>query len=467
MSDASSLVRPTFGTRLRSAGRLLFGQLGAADAKALVGAFDESAATAAYGMLGRIFNAGTGEPPRRGTAEFLKAYSTHPLLRATTERVATAVGAVRFQLYARKGKGGKAVRMEEWATASHADRLRIRKDLQRHQELLEIEEHPMLEGLRRGNSMLTGLAVRSLTSIYLDTVGEVFWLKQRNSAGVPHAFWPLPPAWVQETPTPERRLYRLAYRGWNVEIPDTEILSWTTPDPLQPYGRGSGLALAVADELDTDEFVAKFTRGFFYNRGVPNLMVFGEGITEDVVRRLESRWSAKYRRAEDQSKPFFTNTKIDVKEVGQKFNDMQLVELRRYERDLVIQLFGLPPEVMGIIENSNRSTIDAADYLMAKYVVAPRCDAQREVFQARLVPEYDDRLIVDYDSPVAEDKEFRLRAMQAAPHTATVDEWRDLQGLAPKEDGSGAVHMVPFALVPTDAIDEPADVLGGTPTTEG
>lgn len=465
MSDA--LTRPTLGTRLRTAGRLLLGRLGAGDAKALVGAFDEQAATAAYGMLGKIFNAGTGEPPKRGTADYLKAYSTHPLLRAVTERIATSVGGVRWTLAARKGPRGKAIRMDDWVHANYAERQQIRKDLRRTRELIEIEEHPMLDGLRRGNAMLTGLAVRSLTSIYLDTVGEVYWLKQRNTAGVPHAFWPLPPSWVMETPTPARRAYRLSFRNWQVEIPDTEILSWTTPDPFNPYARGSGLAYSLGDELDTDEFVAKFTRAFFHNRGVPNLMVFGEGITPDIAKMMESRWKAKYKTAEDQGKPFFTNTRIDVKEIGQKFNDMQLVELRRYERDLIVQVFGLPPEVMGILESSNRATIDAADYLMGKYCVVPRCDAQREVYQARLVPEYDDRLVVDYVSPVQEDKAFRLQALQAAPHTATVDEWREIQGLPALEDGSGQVHMVPFNLVPTDAIDQPIDVMGGTPTTEG
>lgn len=464
---STALARPSIGARLKTAGRMLLGRLGETDAKALVGMFDEHAATAAYGMLGRIFPGSVGEPPKRGTAEYLKAYSTHPLLRAATERVATAVASVRFTLAARKGKGGKAVRFDDWVHASHADRQKIRKDLARTRELIEIEEHPMLEGLRRGNSMLTGLAVRSLTSVYLDTLGEVYWLKQRNAAGVPHAFWPVPPSWVQETATPLRPEYRLSYRGWNVNIPDTEILSWTIPDPLNPYARGSGLAQSLGDELDTDEFASKFIRSFFWNRGVPNVMVFGEGITPDVAKMMEARWRAKYKTPEDQARPFFTNAKVDVKEIGQTFQHMELNELRRYERDLVIQTFGLPPEVMGIIENSNRATIDAADYLMARYVVAPRCDVMREVFQARLVPEYDERLVCDYVSPVQEDTAFRLQAMQAAPWAPTVDEWRTLQGLPEKEDGSGAVHMVPFSLVPTDAIDQPIDALGGAPETEG
>jgi len=33
-----------------------------------------------------------------------------------------------------------------------------------------------------------------------------------------------------------------------------------------PTGGGAGVAEALADELDTDEFAAKFTKSFFFNR---------------------------------------------------------------------------------------------------------------------------------------------------------------------------------------------------------
>ena len=45
----------------------------------------------------------------------------------------------------------------------------------------------------------------------------------------------------------------------------------------------------------------------------------------------------------------------------------------------------------------------------------------------------DDRLILDYESPVQEDKAFRLAVMQAAPWAWNADEWRDFAGLDPIE----------------------------------
>lgn len=444
-----------FLTRLRVAATTVFrGQLSARDAKELVGVFDADAMTAAYGMLARIYGGATGEPPKRGTKEFLQAYSTSPLLRATAERIATRAGAVPWRLYAKKKGTARATRDLGWQTAGPVERKQIMKDLRRHNELREIEAHPFLDAMSYGNPMLTGYAVRCLTHLYRDICGEFYWLKGRNGAGAPSAFWPIPPHWVAETPTPQRPLFRVSHRSWIENIPQTEILWATQPDPADPYGRGSGVARSLSDELDTDEFVAKHISSFFYNRATPNLMVFGEGLSPEVAKQLERRWAAKYKSPEHSARPFFTNSKIDVKEIGQKFKDMELVELRRYERDMVMQTFGIPPEVMGIIENSNRATIDGADYFFTKYVIEPRLEEQREILQQRLIPEYDDRLVVDYVSPVQEDKDFQLKAMQANPSMFTVDEWREMAGHPEKEDGSGKVHMVTFNLLPTERLDE-------------
>lgn len=440
--------------RFRLAARTLSGRLRAQDAKDIVGTFDDNAATVAYGMLSRIYGGASGEPPKRGTKEFLQAYSESPMLRAATERIATKVAMTRWRLFARKRGESRATRDFRWQTASHSERLKIRKDLQRHGEMREIEQHPFLDAMAQGNSLLTGFAVRMLGSLYADLVGENFWFKQRNGAGAPNGFWPLPPDWVAETPTPARRFFRVSHRSWTQDIPDTEILWWTVPDPANPYVRGSAVSRALSDELDTDDFVAKYTASFFHNRAAPQLMVFGDGLDKDTARQLERRWSAKYSRAENLGKPFFTNMKVDVKEVGKSFKDLELVDLRRFERDLIVSVYGVPPEVMGIIENSNRATIDAADYLMARYAVHPRIEAQREVFQQRLIPEYDDRLVLDYDSPVEEDKEFQLKVMQGKPEMFTVNDWRGLAGQPLKEDGSGDTHLVPFSVIPTQRLDQ-------------
>lgn len=411
--------------------------------KAAVGLFTGQLTPEVQGMLAGILPGGRGEPPPKGSKEFLEAYGNMPWLRAASENVARSYAAVRWWVAtAKSAKTGKAFRCQEAQRGGYEGRAKAIKHLKTVGELKEIDEHPMLDLLYRGNQFFTGTQNRKLQCLYLDHVGEAPWLKQRNAMGVPEAAWPIPPHWVLETPTPSHRSYRVSFMGWQRDIPETEILWFSEPNPVNPYGRGLGLARALADELDTDDAAAKHARSFFFNKGRPDLLIAGEGIGEADMKHLEQRWREKSRRFIQQfAIPLFVNKAVKVQELGQTMKDMQFTDLREFERNTVQQVWGLPPEAMGIIENSNRATIDAADYLKSRQVLEPRLETTREILQERLVPEYDDRLIVGYDSPVMEDREFHLNVAKAAPHTLTVDEWREMAGKSPLEGDQGKVHI--------------------------
>jgi hypothetical protein len=78
---------------------------------------------------------------------------------------------------------------------------------------------------------------------------------------------------------------------------------------------------------------------------------------------------------------------------------------------------------------------------MSRYVVEPRLEFTRGVLQERLAPEYDERLIVEFESPVADDKDFALDVLKAAPHIASVDEWRKLADMPLMDKDAGRVHF--------------------------
>lgn len=416
--------------------------------KAAVGLFSDQSAQEAHGMLAGILPGGVGQPPKRGTRELLQAYNEMPWLRAVVNKVGRSVASTTWQLYVVR-RGNKAVRTAKIQRADYDVRQKLLAACRKQAELVEIEAHPLLDLLDNANLFLTGLTARHLTQVYLDLAGEAFWLKERNGAGKPVAFWPLPPDWVISTPTPAHPFFRVSFRAWQGEIPDTEILWMADPDPANPYGRGSGMAGVLADELETDEYAAKHTKSWFYNRARPDLVISGDGLTPADTARLEEDWLRKTQGFWKAFRPYFLSRKVDIQTLSQTFENMQLVDLRKYERDTIIQVYGVPPEILGIIENSNRATIEAADYLFAKWVVHPRLEFLRAQLQERLVPEFDDRLILDYESPVAEDKEYNLKAAQAAPWALTIDEWRAIHGMEPLPDGRGQVFMLPFNLYPS------------------
>lgn len=422
-------------------------------ANAVKGIFSEESLQQTHGLLGGIYPGASGEPPARGDMNVLDAYNEMPWLRAVSQRVATAVAAAAtdWRLYAPKSRQVRDIRKFQRCSDKSVRRLMIKEA---DADLQPIDDHILLNALNGANSYMVGQALFKTTQIHLDLVGEAFWLKERNGVGAPVAFWPLPSNWVQATPTPSNQAYRVSFRGWQGQIPDTEILWMAEPDPTNPYGRGSGMGRALGDELETDEYAAKHTRQLFFNRARPDLLVWPKnngphdpGLGHDQVRRLEERWLDGHQGFWRAFKPFFVGREIGVHEVNQNLRELQMVELRQQQRDMVVQMFGIPPEMLGILNNSNRATIEAADYLFSRWVVQPRLEFLRSQLQERLVPDYDDRLLIDYVSPVAEDREFMLKAAQSAPYAMTVDEWRTLQGQEPLPDELGQTHLIPNNLV--------------------
>ena len=443
-------------------------------AQAVKGIFSEESLQQTHGMLGGIFPGSAGNPPDRGDANILDAYNTMPWLRAVSQRVATAVASssTGWRLYAPTSRKKRDVRKFQQCSDKAVRSGMINKAL--GAELEPIEDHVLLSALNGANSYMVGQALFKTTQIHLDLVGEAFWLKERNGVGAPTAFWPLPSHWVQATPTPSNQSFRVSFRGWQGQIPESEILWMAEPDPTNPYGRGSGMGRALSDELETDEYAAKHTRQLFFNRARPDILVWPKsqgphdpGLAPEQVRRLEERWLDGHQGFWRAFKPFFVGKEIGVHEVSQSMQELQMVELRKQQRDMVVQMFGIPPELLGILTNSNRATIDAADFLFSRWVVTPRLEFLRAQIQERLVPDYDDRLVIDYVSPIQEDREFMLESGRAAPWAMTVDEWRTLQGQEVLPDDTGNTHLIPNNLVSskTPYID-PAPVPGaplGTP----
>lgn len=394
----------------------------------------------------RLLPGGVGEPPKRGTAEMLAAYNTMPWLRAVVNKVSRSVASSSWELYIVQ-QNGRAVHNRKAQFGDFATRKAAMKSAGAN----TIENHPFLDLMENPNPFFVGIAARQLVQIYLDLVGEAFLLKERNGAGMPIALWPIPPTWVEATPTPGNPFFRLNAPN-RVEIPETEIVWISEPDPANPYGRGSSTAGALSDELETDEFAAKHVKSWFYNRARPDLLISGDNLSPAETARLEADWLKKNQGFWKAFKPYFLSRKVDVQSFSQTLESMQFVELRKHERNTIIQVYGVPPEVLGVIESSNRATIEASEYLFGKWVLEPRLEFSRAVLQQRLIPDFDSRLILGYNNPIQEDKEHYLKVAKSAPWAMMVDEWREMQGLPPLPGDQGKIYLVPTNMVAVSSL---------------
>lgn len=411
-------------------------------------------------------NSTGGTSPRLGTTELLKAYTEMPWLRALVNKVGKSVGSTHWTLLnVRESKNDrKSIRPYKLQRAPIELRRTLIKSYVKQERIGEIENHPLLDLLVRGNDHFLGQTVFQLVQMYLDLVGEAFLIKERNVLGTPVNLWPIPPDWIKEFPTTDNFSYKITIGAVQVDVPMTEIIAFIDPDPANPYGRGTGIAKSLGDELETDEYAAKHLKNFFFNRARPDIIISGDNLGTSDTKRLEERWLEKHRGFWNAFKPHFISRKIDITQLGQSFENMQMIEIRKHERDTVIQVYGVPPEKLGVVGESKRSTIAAADLFWTKDIITPRLEHIRMVLQEHLVRNFDDRLVLDYELPEVQDDEHRLEVMKAAPWAWSRNEWRETIGSDPDEErGDVYVQQLNLNEVPTKT---PIDEVPSAPVEE-
>ncbi len=382
--------------------------------------------------------------PRRGTPELLAAYDSTPMLRATVAKIAGNAARVPGRLYARKKKGtgkgssSKAEYVEDLQTRnlSHEWKIKEIKTL-RNQDEMELvgPEHPLLKLLERPNEHMRGRALMFLTFAWIDLVGDAFWTFNTDRAGKPTSLFAIPPQWVRSLPTRQRPFFEVKIENETFEIPVGNMIHFKDPSLLNPYGRGSGVGHALADELDTDENASKHLSSFFYNRAMPDMIVSVEGADEEMLLATKAKFEDQHLGLGNAYRSAFMNGSVSVERLDTSFKDMDLVSIRKFVgREVVVQAFGISPEMLGILDNSNRATVFEARAMFAENVLLPRLDLVESVLQD-LACLFDERLLFAFDDPKPDDLKHVLEVGKARPNILTENEWRVLAGQDPVPGG--------------------------------
>ena len=381
--------------------------------------------------------------PRRGSAELLSAYSTTPWLHAVCRRRAEALSAVEWTLYA-PGKGEpRASRLTGMRSAMDIRHVAAAQHAADHR-LVRLTDHPLLDLLDHPTDMAPGPLFWELLSKWLDLNGEapqaiVF------DGDTPVELTPIMPTLIVKAATSDKPWFevRSPTSTGTFVVPADDMIWVRQHDPADPYvGRGVGTAQVLADEIETDEYMALTAKGLFFNRGAPTAFVgilpagpTGATLTTEQLKLFAAEVDAKHRGVNKAGQLHFVGRDIRVATMGQTLVENQYIDGRKFLRDMCMQVFGTPPEILGVLTSSNRSTIDAADYLFAKFSTQPQLERLRSFYQALLVPLFGDDLVLDYVSPIPADREFKRSVMIALPQAFSVNQVLALAGETARPDG--------------------------------
>ena len=343
--------------------------------------------------------------------------------------------------------------------ASEELKLYKKSDYRKNGENAEIiSEHELYDLLERPVPTfpeLDGWTLRYLTFAYIDLVGECGWLKVRKSETNKTiiALLPIPKAWIIQKPTIGNHYYIITpygvTGGVSLTVTPEDFVYFKDVDLNDPYGNGKGIAESIGDELETDEYASKYQKNFFFNDATPPYVVTGYQGNEQGAERLKKTLKEKIGGFRKAREPAVLTGAMDIKALGISPKELDMVESRKFLRDECLQHFQLPPEVFGIIENSNRATIDASYYLTQKNVIVPRIKFFERVLNAQLLYEYDD-IMCRHNIKIIEDEDLNLRIYSFGVQNGciTKEQYCEKFGINPKPDEGHYIVPIGHTVVP-------------------
>lgn len=319
-------------------------------------------------------------------------------------------------------------------------------------ELYDLLDHPVPTFPE-----IDGWTLRYLTFAYIDLVGECGWLKLRDGRKI-IALLPIPKAWILKKPTVGDHYFEImpygSLGGISLQVLPEDFIYFKDVDLNDPYGNGKGISESIADELETDEYASKYQKNFFYNDATPPYVVTGYKGNDQGADKLKATLKQKIGGFRKAREPMVLSGEMDIKPLGMSPKELDMVQSRRFLRDECLQHYQLPPELFGIVENSNRATIDSSLYLAQKNVIIPRLRFFERVLNNQLLNEYDD-LICLHKVRVIEDDDLKLRIYQFGVQNGCVtqEQFCEQFGINPKPAEGHYIMPLTSHVVSVDDID--------------
>jgi HK97 family phage portal protein len=230
-----------------------------------------------------------------------------------------------------------------------------------------------------------------------------------------------------------------------------EIIHLKTFNPHDAY-RGLSVVKTHLDEIATDDFSGKFTKNFFKNNaGISGVLSLQGNITSEAFKRFTRQWRQKYEGVDNAGKTALLRaTDATFTKVGLGLDEIDMAALKTMTKDDILQAFRVPLPLLGKAEGVglNQGSVDALEYVFAKYNIEPKLamlDSALQIMADRYWP--DQKIKIEHESTIPENKEFEQKqTMEFLNTVKTINEVRADQHLDPIPDGD--TIYVPSNLLP-------------------
>lgn len=274
------------------------------------------------------------------------------------------------------------------------------RDRQKGGKMEPVEEHPLLELIRNPNSFYGDIALWAATILSYATDGNAYWIKVRNTAGVPVELWYVP-HWMME---PKAGLDGSEFLSHYEYKPGTGFGTiYLDPDDVIHFRHGlnprdlrrglsplQGVIREIFADIESSNFVASLLR----NMGVPGVVISPKGGAMPTPGDVEATktWFQQTFTGDGRGGTLVMGAPTDVQQYGFNPQQMELSGARDVAEERVCAALGIPAAVVGFGAGLQSTKVGATMEEMRKLAwhngVLPLGRALIDELQRSLLPDF-------------------------------------------------------------------------------
>ena len=325
----------------------------------------------------------------------------------------------------------------------------------------EVFSHEILDLLDDPNNVITAKQLWNLYYSYLNLTGEAYILKLdqngnalEDKSKLPSALFPLPSHLCD---------FHVGEKSWDESYvlyngdryPINAVLRDINPDPENIYN-GMSIVRKASLTVDTDIQMKRWNNKLFKNGARPGVVVeVPDQLKDDAYNRLKQQFDEQYRGVGNAFNRVILEGGAKMSPFMMTTQDLDFLESKRFTRDEILAMFKVSGSNLGITEDVNRANAEAQEYSYAKRCIKPRLEQFVDFMNKRLLhPIYGGEYKLDFEDPIPENTEMRLREAEAGVNKwLTINEVRDMYGREALQNGNGDQLYVPISNVPIEDLE--------------
>ena len=325
-----------------------------------------------------------------------------------------------------------------------------------------ISEHPLIDLLERPNPWMSSQEFFEAWATYLNLAGNVYWeLSQLDGEGRPQALYLLRPDKIKVRPHPQDFLAGYEYEAnqKKVQFLPEEVIHFKFLDPLNEFYGLSPLE-AASRIIDTENEAVSWNRFFFQNAAKPDGALMTDQLLSEAQRAaLSTSIASDWIGTENAHKPLLLEAGLKWTSLSSSQKDMDFINLRKMAREEICGVFGVPPNLVGILDRATFSNYAQARKSFYEETIVPTLVRLSSKINAELVPRFGDDLYFVFDLTQvsalqeAQDAKFSRLLGTLDSGVLTINEVRTELGYDPVPWGDA--WWAPQANIPITGADIP------------